>query len=496
MCRKTKTFCFVFTCLSVLYTTSNASPSAKNVLFITVDDMNWDSVGKVIPDTSSLTPNIDKLASEGIQFQHAHVTVPVCQPSRAVWLTGLYPQHNGAVAFNDIYSWVPTLPELLQASGFRVGVLGKTDHTIPSRKNIWDYRIASDLLESRDPELYYEYTKNFIGEAVANNQRFFLQVNIRDPHPPFAGSLAEKRMRQVRDKKRDSGWYEAFKDYVNSALSISSSSTAIDIDPNEIVVPGFLPNLPDISKELSFYYSSVHRGDTSVGRVMDALSEYGLDRETVVIFSSDNGMAFPFSKTNLYMHSTRTPLIIRNKDLVDPGAVDEDHVVAGIDIAPTILDVMGVKEGPAFDGISILPLIRGQPQPNREFAFTQFTRTSAEIDYPMRSVIGKRYGYIFNAWSDAQKEFKNQVQAGLTMKAMRKAAAIDPEINQRVLFFLYRVKEEFYDYQKDPDATKNLISDGEYTEIIEEYRKLLLEQMRQTEDPLFSTYESFHADRH
>jgi N-sulfoglucosamine sulfohydrolase len=489
---------FFFICLLTLCDISLASSSEKNVLFITVDDMNWDSVAKVFSNTPSLTPNIDKLAAEGMQFQYAHLTTSICQPNRAVWLTGLYPHNNGVTGFNNLNPNIETIPELLKASGIRIGIIGKTRHSLPSRKDIWDYRISSELLEaSRNPEQYYEYTSKFIGEAASANQRFFLLINIKDPHRPFAGTTGEKyKTRKAAAKNKEADWYKSAQNYINSILSTSSSSAIIEIDPDEITTPGFLPNLPDIREELSSYYSSVYRADMSVGRIMDALSEQGLDKETIVIFSSDNGMAFPFAKTNLYMHSTRTPLIFRNRDLTESGRIDKDHVIAGIDIAPTILDIMGVDKGSELDGRSILPLIKGQKQAEREFVFTQFTRTKANNDYPMRSIIGKRYGYIFNAWSDGKTEFINESQTGLTMQAMREAAASDPQINERVQFFLYRSKEEFYDYEKDPDATKNLISDGGYTEIIEEYRKRLLEQMRRTEDPLFSTYESFHADRY
>ncbi len=107
--------------------------SKLNVMFITLDDMNRDSVGIYGSKVKGTTPHIDKLAGQGLRFEHGHVTIAICMPTRAVWMTGRYPHNSGALGFTKIKPDVPTLPETLQENGFMTGILGKTEHVVPSR---------------------------------------------------------------------------------------------------------------------------------------------------------------------------------------------------------------------------------------------------------------------------------------------------------------------------------------------------------------------------
>src|SRR5690606_24451788 len=112
-----------------------------NVLLITVDDMNYDSLGVTGCRTPGVSPNIDRLASEGMLFTRAHVTVAVCQPTRAVWMTGRYPIPNGGRGFEPIKRGIPTLPEMLKQEGYRTGILAKVPHVVPSRAGAWDVKV-------------------------------------------------------------------------------------------------------------------------------------------------------------------------------------------------------------------------------------------------------------------------------------------------------------------------------------------------------------------
>ena len=116
---------------------------------------------------------------------------------------------------------------------------------------------------------------------------------------------------------------------------------------------------------------------------------------------------------------------------------------------------------------------------------------TAKADYPMRSIMDKRYGYIYNAWSNGKKVFYNESQSGLTFKAMMKAAKTNDDINKRVEFFKYRVPEEFYDYSKDPNALNNLIDDPKDQDKIREMKEELLENMKKTDDPLYEKFKRF-----
>jgi N-sulfoglucosamine sulfohydrolase len=209
------------------------------------------------------------------------------------------------------------------------------------------------------------------------------------------------------------------------------------------------------------------------------------------MFLSDNGMALPFAKTNCYLHSTRTPWIATWPGRVKPGAVDKQHFISGIDFMPTILDATGASPPKGMDGFSFLPVLLGKQQPGRQMVFTQFHQTSARKRYPMRCVQNRRFGYIFNPWSDGQRVFKNESQSGLTFSAMQAAAKTDRIIAARVKLFLYRVVEEFYDLENDPDAQHNLIDERSYKKEIDTMRNELLMWMKRTNDPAFMAFNNW-----
>jgi N-sulfoglucosamine sulfohydrolase len=442
-----------------------------NILLITADDMNWDAPGCFGGRTPEITPNIDCLASEGMRFEHAHVTIAVCQPSRSVLMTGRYPHRNGAEGFQPINKNVSTLQEQLHKAGYLNGILGKVTHLAPREKFKWDMvQDYKELSCGRNPELYYKYARDFFQQTVRQKKSFFLMANSHDPHRPFHGSAQEKKKfaKVLKDIPAPSRVYKG----------------------EEIDVPGFLPELPDVRKEIAQYYSSVRRCDDTVGAVLRALSESGQAENTLIMFLSDNGMALPFAKTNCYLHSTRTPWIAAWPGRIKAGTVDNQHFISGIDFMATALDAAGVPAPGGMDGSSFLPVLLGKRQPERDKVFTQFHQTSGRNRYPMRCVQGHRFGYIFNPWSDGQRVFKNESQSGLTFNAMKAAAQKDDSVAGRVILFQYRVIEEFYDFKNDPDGLHNLIDNPDYEEQINRMRKDMLDWMKKTGDPALICYEN------
>ena len=454
-----------------------------NVLFITLDDMNRDSVGVYGAKVPGTTPNIDRLASEGLRFEQGHVTIAICQPTRAVWMTGRYPHNSGALGFNAIRRGVPTLPETLRSHGYLTGILGKTEHVVPSRKQAFDYkRDRSEMENGRSPALYARFAAEFLAKAKAADQPFFFMVNTHDPHRPFDNRKpAEKRQRPSKPqptdpekpKRKGRGDYPA---------------PSRIYQPAEIVVPGFLPDLPKIREEIAQYYSSVRRADDVVGHVLAELDQAGFAEKTLVMLKSDHGIAVPFAKTNVWRHSTRTPWIVRWPGVVKPGTQETEHLIAGVDFAPTILDALGIEPMQGMDGRSFLPLLKGQSQAGRDFVFTHINTIASGRMYRMRSVQGKRYGLIWNGWSDGQTQFRNESMSGLTWKAMLAAAESDPAIAARVKHYRYREPFEFYDYEVDPDALQNRIDDPALRHVIASYREKLVQLMRDTNDPALTEY--------
>ncbi|MEQ6120931.1 sulfatase [Reichenbachiella sp. MALMAid0571] len=433
-----------------------------NVLLITVDDMNYNSVGAFGAVVSGTTPNIDKLASQGMRFENAHVTIAVCQPSRGVLATGMYPHRSGIEGFFHTDKDIPTIVEILKQHQYYTGVLSKTKHSSPKENTPWDVvrTQAEHMGMGRDANRYYEETKAFLKQAGEAKKPFYLMANANDPHRPFSNSDQEKRAYKGKDIVPSSKIYKS----------------------DEIEVPAFLPDIPDVRLEMSEYYTSVRRADDVVGAVLKALEESGEAKNTLLMFLSDHGMALPFAKTNCYLNSTKTPWIVRWPDVVTQGSINKKHFISGIDFMPTVLEVLGIEIPKTVDGRSFVPLLKGEDQDDREFVFTQFHETSAKNRFPMRAVQSSKYAYIFNAWSDGERVFKNESQSGRTFKAMQEAAKTDSAIAQRVDLFSHRVLEEFYDLEKDPDALINLIEDEDYQAEIEIYRNRLKKWMQETED--------------
>ncbi len=462
----------IFVASGRLTAIANNPPTKRpNILLITADDMNWNAPGCFGGRTPDITPNIDRLASEGMRFEHAHITIAVCQPSRSALMTGRYPHRNGAEGFEPIDTSVPTLQEQLHEGGYLNGILGKVTHLAPREKFKWDMvRDFEELGNGRNPQLYHKYARGFFEQAADQGRPFFLMANSHDPHRPFYGSDQEQK---------------SFAGVLKDIPAPSRLYKGEDIE-----VPGFLPDLPDVRKEIAQYYCSVRRCDDTVGEVLRALRESGQAENTLVMFLSDNGMALPFAKTNCYLHSTRTPWIAVWPSKVKPGMVDDQHFISGIDFMATALDAAGLPAPKGMDGSSFLPVLSGKQQPERDKVFTQFHETSGRNRYPMRCVQNQRFGYIFNPWSDGQRVFRNESQAGLTFNAMKAAAQTDDSVAARVKFFQYRVVEEFYDFQKDPNALHNLIGEPNYKKEIDAMRKELLAWMKKTGDPALEAFEN------
>jgi len=443
-----------------------------NVLLITADDLNYNSVGVYGNTIPNITPNIDRLAAQGMMFNHGYVNIAVCQPSRQSIMTGRYPHRNGAPGFDPIDRDVPTLQEELNKVGYLNAIIGKERHLKPMDKFYWDFvvreeDVASGLGIGRAPDLYYQYTSEIIAKAKKENKPFFLMANSHDPHRPFAGSDDEQKY-----------WGEDLPKFTRLIKS------------EDVTVPGFLFDLPEVRQEVAEYYTSVHRCDQTVGEILRALDDSGLSDNTIVMFISDNGMSVPFAKSNCYLNSNKTPWIIRWPGVIPEGSVDNDHFISGIDYMPTILHALHLSEVPGMDGKSFLPILQGKQQKKRNVVFTQFNKIFAGNEYPMRCVQEEQYGYIVNFWADGEYQIRGEAMSGRTFKAMDKAASSNKEIAERVDLYKYRVVEELYDFKNDPDGLVNLINDPEHKEEKQRLKDLLYKEMRRSKDPLRDEFKS------
>ena len=449
-----------------------APKKRPNVLLLIADDMNWDSPGCFGGAAPEITPNIDRLADEGIRFFNAHVNIAICTPSRSVILTGLYPQNNGAKAFQRILPHIKTLPHILNENGFLCGTIGKplNQQELFRWSVTYQWQGVGDENEwGRDPNVYKEFCSSFFQMAKGSKQPFFLMASSHDPHRPYGGGKNGKKHFE----------------------RIKSSKTFTN---QEVVVPEFIPDLPDTRKEMAAYCTSVRRLDDMMGTILDELKKSGHYDNTIVIFLSDHGMSLPFAKTNCYVQSTKTPLIIRWPEKVAEGTSDKEHMVSTVDLMPTILEAVEISSDAPTDGRSFLPLLKGDSQEGRDAVYTQFNHVHGRNPYPMRSVITKKYSYIFNPWSNGERSYNAEPMAGLSFKAMKRAGEKDPLIRDRVEHLEHRSVEEFYDLKKDPHSTKNLLNSKEsqsgYEKEISNLKDRMLEWMIEFKDPAINAYKN------
>ena len=436
-----------------------------NILFVTADDLNCDSLGCFGGKLQGLTPNLDKFASEGLRFERAHVNAAICMPSRIVLGTGLYGHNSGAMGFMHARPDVPSVIGLFQKAGYLAGVLGKVPHSTPRVEDKWDYQAGmSELGDGRNPGIYYEKCNAFFDKCREAKKPFYFMVNSHDPHRPF------QRPRGLR------------KGAVMPSRLYKSE---------EVPVPGFLPDLPGVREEMSYYFNSVRRLDDTFGKVMQALKESGFEGNTLVMFISDNGIAVPFAKCNCYLASTRTPWLARWPGVVKPGSVDRTHFISGVDYLPTILEAAGLPPLPRQDGKSFVPLLKGKAQAGRESVFTQIDSKAGNGYVPMRCVQNGKFGYIFNAWASGTARYRNNNE-GLSMKAMEQAAKTNPEIAARVKVFRYRTLEEFYDLENDPDCLHNLMDDPKYRKEREAFIRTMDQWMLKSHDSLRGAFLERH----
>ncbi len=441
---------------------SVSAAAGPNLLLITVDDMSCDSIGAFGCELEGTTPNIDRFAAESRRFLKAHVQVGNCFPSRNVMWSGRYPHNSGVEGFYQVKPIdYPVLCDLVQGGGYYAGIRGKVSHSTPYHPYAWDgdHTTLPDGSQAhlKDAESYHASTRAGIEAARAAGKPFCLNINISDPHKPF--------------------WFPGDK-----------HGTSRGFTADEVPVPGFLPDDPAIREELALYYSSVRRADDCFGEILRALDESGLREDTVILFLSDHGMPLPFAKTQLYHHSTRTPLIVNWPGVTEPGSVDDRHLVSAVDFLPTLLDIAGIDHPEGLDGRSLVPLIKGGTEADREAVFKEYNENSGGSRNPMRAVQTARFLYLFNPWSDGKRVMATATNGTVTWRTMKRLAAEDTAIAERVALMEHRVVEEFYDVEADPDCRRNLIDEPAFAEELARHRQLMGDWMERTGDHLGTAF--------
>ncbi|MEM9644941.1 MAG: sulfatase/phosphatase domain-containing protein, partial [Planctomycetota bacterium] len=190
--------------------------------------------------------------------------------------------------------------------------------------------------------------------------------------------------------------------------------------------------------------------------------------------------------TQLYHHSTHTPLMVRWPGVTSAGTVDEDHFVSAIDFLPTLLEIMQATH-PTPDrlhGRSFAPVLRGQTQPERTHVIKQYNENSGRWRHPMRGIQSRRWLYLYNPWSDGRRQFATATTGTASYRRMRALAPDDPQIASRLDLFDHRVVEELYDVQSDPDCLVNRIDDADAKAALNQWRRRLADELSRVGDPV------------
>ncbi|MBI3864765.1 MAG: sulfatase [Planctomycetia bacterium] len=434
----------------------------KNVVVIVADDLGR-QLG-CYGDTVARTPHIDALAADGTRFAWAFCTTASCSPSRSVILTGLHNHANGQYGLQHAthnfgsQPFVKPLPMLLKQAFYRTCSIGKV-HVQPEEMYRFERYANDKIAGGRNTVRMAENAEQFIRED--DPRPFFLYFCPTDPHRAQTGFANEAEYPGVKPVK---------------------------FDPGKVAVPHYLPDQPEVRRELAEYYESIARVDQGVGRLVAALKAAGHFDDTLIVFLSDNGPPFPGAKTNLYDAGTHLPLIIRAPDQKSRGVVSQ-ALVNWTDLVPTILEFSGAKP-PAYalQGRSLLPILETAEPREWDEIYQSHSFHEVTMYYPMRSIRTRKFHYILNIAHELPYPFASDLFDSPTWQGV--VARKDTQYGSRTVeAYVHRPRHELYDLQADPQETVNLADRPDYAKILSELQQKVRAWQKATGDPWLIKYE-------
>jgi len=438
----------------------------RNVVLLISDDQGRDVVG-AYGNAVIKTPHQDRLAAEGVRFTNAFATVASCSPSRATIFTGMYQHANGqyglahATHNQHTFDNVEGLPRLLAKAGYRTAIIGK-DHVKPLDVYGFRERIPGAQGNRGVAEMAAKAREIF---AAKDERPFFLAIGYSDPHREGRGA--------ERSGHGEWGGFGNDRKY--------NGVESVKYQPSEVRVPAYLPDQPEVRRELAEYYEAVSRLDQGIGLVMKALRETGQLDNTLVIYLSDNGIPFAGAKTNLYDAGLHLPLIVRSPDQTRRGIVN-NAMVSWVDIAPTILNWAGVPVPTGVSGRSFLPILEEENPAGRNTIFGSHTMHEVTMYYPMRAIRTREYKLIWNVAHELEYPHADDLWHSPTWQGILRRK--DGRMGRRTVeAYLRRPQYELYDVRRDADEITNLAADPKHGPVLMELRARLRKMMEETKDP-------------
>jgi N-sulfoglucosamine sulfohydrolase len=445
---------------------STAAENKKpNIVLIVTDDHGRGDLG-CYGHPVIKTPNLDQLAAEGVRFTNAFCTTASCSASRSVILSGLYNHYNGQYGHQHAYhhfisfDYVRSLPVLLSQGGYRTVRIGKY-HVAPDE--VYKFETVLRGNERNAVQMADSCRELF---AAENERPFFLYFCTSDPHRG-GGKAAEVPHQPDRFGNREQG-YPGVKE--------------VTYDPNEVIVPDFLPDTPECRAELAQYCQAVSRIDQGIGRLIEHLKKAGKYDNTIVMYISDNGIAFPGAKTTAYEPGLNLPCIVRTPWQRKRG-IACDALVNWADLAPTILDFAGATPGGyEFHGRSFQPVLEREHAADWDTTYASHTFHEITMYYPMRVVRERRFKLIWNIAHGLEYPFASDLWESATWQGTLKR---DSKYygKRTVEAYLHRPRFELYDLEADPHEVRNLADDAQYQGQLDEMKARLKAFQKRTQDP-------------
>jgi arylsulfatase A-like enzyme len=394
------------------------------------------------------TPNIREFAEESLRFRNAFTAAPTCSPSRAALATGECPHSNGMLglahrgfALDDPGDHVANH---LRERGFETALCG----------------LQHEAREGDDRE-----------GARSLGYRTFPADDWRAEHPDRAADLHRDRVaaRAAAEFARSDpegpfflavGLFHTHRDFPEDH----------DVDPDTVRPPDPIPDAPPIREETAGYHASAAVADDCVGTVLDGLREGGLLEDTLVIYTTDHGVAFKDMKCNLFDDGTGIAQIVRFPDGRRAGEAT-DALISNVDVFPTLCDFLGVEAPDRVEGTSFLPIADGEATSIREEVYGEVTYHAAYE--PKRSIRTDRYKYV-RRYGDFERYVLPNIDDG-----PHKEFLLERGLDERT-----RPREALYDLAHDPRERDNLADDPEYESVRADLADRLDGWMERTDDPL------------
>jgi len=411
----------LFCCLS----SQTMNQEKPNILWITCEDIS-PYLG-CYGYENAVTPNLDKLAGEGVLFTNAFANVPVCAPARNTILTGVYASSMGTLNMRSKYK-IPGLvkpyPLYLREAGYYCTNNRKTDYNTSSADpaQIWDESSAKAHYMNREP-----------------GQAFFAIYNFTSSH--------------------ESGIH-------------NYNPEELVHDPDKMILPPYHPDLPEVREDWARFYDNITTMDSQAGEILDELEAEGLAENTIVVFYGDHGGILTRSKRYLYDTGTRVPMLVRFPDKykhLAPGkpGTKSDRLVSFIDLAPTLLSLAGIDKPEYLQGKAFLGK---NTEEAPEYVYFFRGRMDERIDV-MRGICNERYRYIVNFMP--HRPYGQYIEYLWRQKTTRlwEQTYLEGNCNEvQSKFWERKPSEELFDMEADPWEVNNLAGNPEYQEMLEQMR--------------------------